>query len=225
MKRIGASRKLYGSRRCDAKLAAMSTPAKRSLRAVQPPGEDAGQEARIAEVQRRYHAGEVEAFRELATAHSSEVYTHCLRMLGSAESAADAAQDVLLRCLERHRSYDPARAFRPWVLRIATNLCRDRLRTVWWQRVTGLDHRLRAKEASPEALTRDAERDRRVRQALGELPTKYREALSLYHLQDLSYAEMAEITGVGVSALKQRVRRGRIRLGEILSRMYPPEAL
>jgi DNA-directed RNA polymerase specialized sigma24 family protein len=49
----------------------------------------------------------------------------------------------------------------------------------------------------------------------------YREALSLYHLHDMSYIEMALITGAGIPALKQRVRRGTAMLQAAMARLYP----
>ena len=66
-----------------------------------------------------------------------------------------------------------------------------------------------------------AGRDELVRAALVELPDIYREALALYHLEDLAYKEMSEITGVAVPALKQRVRRGSILLREKIATLYP----
>ena len=60
-----------------------------------------------------------------------------------------------------------------------------------------------------------------VRSALAELAPHYREALALFHLQDMSYAEMSTITGVSIAALKQRVRRGTQQLREAVTRLYP----
>ena len=60
-----------------------------------------------------------------------------------------------------------------------------------------------------------------MRAALATLPDIYREAVAVFHLEDLSYNEMAEITGVSVPALKQRVRRGTVLLREAIERMYP----
>ncbi len=174
-------------------------------------------------LQRRFHGGDVEAFSALVAPHLDIIYTLCLRISGSATEAEDLAQEALLRALRKHESYQPERDFRPWLLTIATNLCRDRLRTVWWRRVLPLSQPHHTPLPDPEHTAQDTERDARVRQALSRLPLRYREALSLFYLEDMSYDEMSAITGISVPALKQRVRRGRIMLREIMSELYPAE--
>lgn len=173
-------------------------------------------------LRRRFRQGDRAAFEALARPHLDMLFTVCLRMLGEATDAEDVAQEALIRALDRCRHYDPERAFRPWLLSIATNLCRDRLRTVWWRRVVGWTPRAElAHPAEVELRTEANERDRQVRAAMLELPPIYREAVTFFHLDDMSYAEMEEITGVSQPALKQRVRRGTQLLREILVRMYP----
>ena len=107
-------------------------------------------------------------------------------------------------------------------LKVAINLCRDRLRTVWWKRVVPLDGGpLRARRPDPESAADAMSRDRLIRKALDGLPPMYREALALYHLEDLPYREISEITGVAVPALKQRVRRGSAMLRKKIVELYP----
>lgn len=175
-----------------------------------------------APLRRRFQAGDRSAFERLARPHLDVLYTLCLRILGEPTDAEDVAQDTLLRAMDRCRYYDPERAFRPWLLSIATNLCRDRLRTVWWRRVVGWTPR--AETAVPpraESQAEAGERDAQVRAAMLQLPVIYREAVALFHLEDMSYSQMEEITGVSQPALKQRVRRGTQLLREILLRLYP----
>lgn len=171
---------------------------------------------------RRFHEGDLSEFEALVTPLMDTLYTICLRLLGARADAEDVVQDTLVRAMEQHRAFDPSRAFRPWILTIATNACRDRLRTVWWRRMLPL----RKQEEEPSAdtpyqMTAAAQQDLAVRRALATLPPAYREALSLFHLEDMTYAEMAEVTGLGVPALKQRVNRGRALLAEAMERMYP----
>ena len=170
-----------------------------------------------------FKRGDRAAFAELANEHVDEIYTVCLRILGRAEAAEDATQDALVKAMKAHAAYDVRRAFRPWILTIAANTCRDRVRTVWWARV-GEILRPTAAEHDPELEVASARRDREVRRALGTLPPKYREALALFHLQDMSYEEMSEITGVTVFALKQRVRRGKAMLRSRVEHLSPSGA-
>ena len=168
-----------------------------------------------------FHNGDVHAFEQLCTPHLDLVYTLALRIVGNHVGAEEVAQDAMVRALSRCHQYDPKRAFRPWLLSIATNLARDRTRTVWYRRIIGISTEFASAARAPDAKLDAAERDQLVRDALMGLPIKYREALTLYHLRDISYAEMAEITGASVSALKQRVRRGQVMLRTKLQKLYP----
>ena len=181
---------------------------------------DAADPGALPDLQRRFADGDTEAFGALTGPHLDMLYTVCLRVVGSPAEAEDVAQEALCRALDRCRSYDPARPFRPWLLTIALNECRSRLRSTWWRRVLGLD----ARQEEPAGEGRGAEGrdlDRKVRAALATLPPLYREAVALFHLDDLSYEEMATASGASVPALKQRVRRGLVLLEEAVARLYP----
>jgi RNA polymerase sigma-70 factor (ECF subfamily) len=74
-------------------------------------------------------------------------------------------------------------------------------------------------EAVDDGSERRAAREE-IERALDELPHEQREAFVLKHVEQKSYEEMAEITGVGVSALKMRVKRACERLRELLEEVY-----
>lgn len=174
----------------------------------------------------RFVRGDRAAFDALVSPHLDALYTLCVRLTRNPSEAEDLAQETLVRVLQQADRYDPERPFRPWLLKVGLNLCRDRIRTVWWRRVWSLDRAAEGEAplvdgSDPEAGSEAAEVDRRIRTALATLPPKYREAVSLFHLDDMTYAEMADITDVNVPALKQRVRRGCVMLRETVEEMYP----
>lgn len=174
-----------------------------------------------ADLRRRFAAGDVDAFAALAQPLLPTLYTVCLRITGDAAVAEDVAQESLVRALHGHAGYDWSRPFRPWMLAIAVNACRSHLRAPWWQRMIALVAEVPSVDRTPEERVIDDDRDGQVRRALAALPLHYREAVSLYHLDGMSYAEMARVTGATESALKQRVRRGTELLGEKIDRLYP----
>lgn len=173
----------------------------------------------------RFRTGDRAAFEALARPHLDSVYTLCLRMTHSSSDAEDLAQEALIRALQKHAAYDPGREFRPWLLTITANLCRDHLRMVWWRRILPLGDTETAGGGGPELSAVRADEDQRTRHALSTLPYKYREAMSLYYLDDMTYSEMSQITGASVSALKQRVRRGNAMLRSAIERLYPDLSL
>lgn len=191
------------------------TPQPAKLRAVSmAPVDDAA-------VRQAFHDGDRQAFEALCRPHLDVLYTVALRVLGNASIAEEIAQDALVKAVQNAHRYDPGRPFRPWLLKIAVNLARDRARSAWWRKVLPLTGTFRSEQRAADAALGDSKRDALVREALMRLPHKYREALTLFHLHDMCYAEMTEITGVAVPALKQRVRRGSLMLREKVEVMYP----
>src|ERR671929_1510591 len=82
--------------------------------------------------------GDVESFNALVRLYEGRVYNLCYRMLGDAESAADAAQDAFLSAYRNLRSFRGG-SFRSWMLRIATNACYDMLRARKRRPTTSID--------------------------------------------------------------------------------------
>ena len=66
-----------------------------------------------------------EAFNHLAGRHRRELLIHCYRMLGSVDDAEDAVQDALLRAWRYRESLIEGAPLRPWLYRVATNVCLD----------------------------------------------------------------------------------------------------
>lgn len=166
----------------------------------------------------RAQGGDHEAFARLVEAYQMPVFNLAYRMLGSATEAEDAAQETFLRAYTRLKTYDPARKFSSWILSVASHYCIDRLR----RRRGGtlsmeeLQHWrwMPDERPQPEDRLLNSERDRRIRQALSELPEQYRLAIILRYWHDLSYEEIAEITESTQSAVKSRLHRARLAMIE-----------
>lgn len=173
------------------------------------------------ELGQRFRAGDRAAFAQISAPHLDALYTLALRMTGNEAEATDLAQDALVRALEQRARFDATRPFRPWLLTLAANLCRDRLRSVWWRRVVALVDVPPAPIDAADDRLAEEEGDAAVRRALSTLAVHYREAVALYYLEDMTYAEMVLITGVSEAALKQRVRRGLEMLEAAYRRLYP----
>jgi RNA polymerase sigma-70 factor, ECF subfamily len=183
----------------------------------------ADEERRLVEVAQR---GDVESFNELVRLFEGRVYTLCYRMLGDAESAADAAQDAFLSAFRNLRSFRGG-SFRSWILRIATNTCYDVLRVRKRRPSVSLDIEADDESASsplqiadtaesPDDFALRRELAAAIQQGLTELPDEQRIVLILSDIQGLAYEEIAQITNSNLGTVKSRLSRGRARLREVL---------
>ncbi len=159
--------------------------------------------------------GDQDAITQLVETYQQSVYARCYRMLGDTAEAEDAAQEAMVKAIMNLHTFDLDRPLRPWLLRIASNLCTDRLRRqkptlsldgmgedgAWeWQAGTAI---------SPEKHLEQQERRERVQALLETLPDVDRNLVMLFYWEELSYDEIAEATSLSVSAVKSRLFRAR----------------
>lgn len=157
-------------------------------------------------------AGERTAFAELVRRHQDAVFGLALGMTRNREDAADMAQDTFIRAYGKLDRYNPAYPFRPWILRICANLTKNLFRKRVRQRNTEAEHRQQV-ETENGAITADYSE---LEAALNRLPATLGVPLRLKYMENLSYEEIASITGIGISAAKMRVMRAKQQLMESL---------
>jgi RNA polymerase sigma-70 factor, ECF subfamily len=168
-----------------------------------------------AELIRRVLAGDRERYADLVTRYQAALFRHALGMVGDADAAADLTQDSLVKAYTRLDScHDPDR-FGAWVFRILRNRCRDWLKNRRQHTVELRDDAHMAAD-DPSRELEQSQLGQVMKDALGRLPEAQREAFLMKHVQDLSYEEMAERLGTGISALKMRVMRARETLQALL---------
>jgi len=160
--------------------------------------------------------GNAQAFTELVDRHAGACIRYATRMLGERSDAEDAAQESFLRAHRALSSYDARLPFRTWLFAILINRCRTAMaqRARRQQRFI-LDHDA-LQSAPTEGEQQAAELRDEIEWAVAQLPVEQREAFLLRHVEELSYDEMATATGLGVSALKMRVKRACERLKILL---------
>ena len=162
--------------------------------------------------------GDQTAFSRLVEAYQRPVYNLCYRMLSNAPEAEDAAQETFVRMYTKLHTYQPDRKLSSWVLSIASHYCIDRLRRRRGQWLS-LDEEpmattLPSQNRGPEELAVRAESRDEVQRLVDMLPAAYRVPLILRYWHDLSYAEIAEVMGLTVQAVKSRLHRARLQVIE-----------
>ena len=181
-----------------------------------------------AERLQRARDGDLAAFNELVLEHQSLVFSLCLRMIGQKQAAEDATQEAFIAA--RRNLKNLRGAFRPWLMRIASNACTDELRRRGRRPSSSLDSALDEgvpepadSEPSPDTSLLQGEVRRQVEEALQDLPADQRVAVVLSDLHGFDYAEVAEITKTSLGTVKSRISRGRTRLRTAL--LNDPELL
>ncbi|HEU4995493.1 MAG TPA: sigma-70 family RNA polymerase sigma factor [Gemmatimonadaceae bacterium] len=169
-----------------------------------------------ADLVRAVLSGEQTAFAALVDRHARICLRYATRMLGNVQDAEDVAQETFLRAYGALHRYDEALSFRTWLMTILINRCRSTLLTRSRRdaRILFDDETVRAaidRSSPADGALRDA-----IDRAVATLDAPMREAFLLKYVEDLSYEEMAAVTGVGMSALKMRVHRACERLQKLL---------
>jgi RNA polymerase sigma-70 factor (ECF subfamily) len=163
-------------------------------------------------------------FEQLVRTYQDRIYGFTLRLMGNPQDAEECAQDAFVRAYRALRDYSPERRrelrLRAWLYQIALNVVRNRVRrpSLGVVAFDGLiEDRLRANASEqPEVATLRAETKSRLENVLRQLPERYATAVTLRHIQGLSYAEVAEILDQPLGTTKSDVHRGLRLLREAL---------
>ncbi len=169
---------------------------------------------------RRVLAGDASAYARLVARHARRLHDLARRMLRDGHEAEDIVQHAFLNAYNALPRFDLQRPFRHWLLRITSNLCRNRLaarkvrRKELAARGTG--------ELLPTVPDRSTPRPEAtwtptVAQAIESLPEKYRLAVVLRYQHDCSLETISGITGVAVATVKTHLHRGRAALARLLA--------
>jgi RNA polymerase sigma-70 factor (ECF subfamily) len=159
-------------------------------------------------------ASQLERLERALVPHLDAAYNLARWLVGAPADADDVAQEACLRAVKFFDGFRGGDA-RGWLLAIVRNTCYDWLRKNRNYTSEDLD-RTPDEAPDPETLeVRNADR-RLVRECLDRLPAEYREALVLRELEELSYKEIAQVTGVPIGTVMSRLARARKRLEEEL---------
>ena len=172
-------------------------------------------------------AGREDGFEELVRRYQRPIVAYVYRMVGDYDSALDLAQEVFIKVYNSLARYRPEYKFSTWIYRIAHNSAIDHLRRATTSRTeemevdgedgTTFEKPLASKAPTPEQETERGERRAEIEEVVVQnLPPAYRELIVLRHSHDLSYDEIAEVTGLPLGTVKNRIFRAREAMRELL---------
>jgi RNA polymerase sigma-70 factor, ECF subfamily len=176
--------------------------------------------------------GDEPSFELLLARHRSAVVNHLYRLVRDRAVAEDLSQDVFLRVYRSRHRYQPQAKFATWLFRITTNVAinwrRDTRREAAHLRLDAEQER-RGMEPPDETPAADQrlmaqDRAREIRGALEALPAKQLAAILMHKYQGMDYAQIAEVLGCSLPALKSLLFRAYARLRRRLAHFDPARA-
>src|SRR6266513_4585725 len=162
-------------------------------------------------------SGREACFEELVRRYQRPIAAYVYRMVGNYDAALDLTQEVFIKVYNSLSRYRSEFKFSTWIYKIAHNAAIDHLRrhAVREQTLTGSidgDRReisLESRRLTPEQESERRERRSEIESVVELLPAAYRELGALRHSHDLSYDEIAEVTGLPLGTVKNRLFRAR----------------
>jgi RNA polymerase sigma factor (sigma-70 family) len=162
----------------------------------------------------------LESFEHSVLPHLGAAYNLARWLTRNEHDAEDVVQEAYMRAFKFFRGFRGGDS-RAWLLTIVRNTCYTWMQQNRSRELTAvLDeeiHMLESDSPSPEALLLRSVDKEKLRRALDELPLEFREAIVLRELEEMSYKEIADISGVPLGTVMSRLARGRKRLQRVLT--------
>src|SRR4051812_8847852 len=162
-------------------------------------------------------AGREDGFEELARRYQRPIAAYVYRMVGDYDAALDLTQEVFIKVYNSLARYRPEFKFSTWIYKIAHNSAVDHLRR-YGTREQSLTREfegeprellLESRRLSPEQESERRERREEIEHVVRQLPSAYKELILLRHSHDMSYDEIADVTGLPLGTVKNRLFRAR----------------
>ncbi len=182
---------------------------------------------------KRLQERDEKAFRQMVEEHQGKVYSLLARMIGNPNEAEDLLQEVFIQVFKSIDQFRGDAKLSTWLYRIAANTCKNRLKYLSrrnYQKTDALDPAgdgdpeagggvaVAARIPGPDRLLEGQQLDKIVQDAIAELEDDHKLLIILRDMQDLSYEEICEVTGLNEGTVKSRLHRARMALKEKLEK-------
>jgi RNA polymerase sigma factor (sigma-70 family) len=171
----------------------------------------------------------VKAFEILVQRYKNLLTNYVYRFIGDYEGCVDIVQETMIKVYRYKDSYNAVAKFSTWIYTIAGNLARTeyqrrKRRNIFSINSYGEDknetYDIPDESYRPDIITDSGIKNKIIQDALLKISKSYREVVILRDIQEMSYEEIAEITGLNVGTVKSRINRGRAQLQKLLKDIY-----
>jgi len=174
------------------------------------------------ELMLRVQGGHTACFDLLVERYKDRLFNYLLRLVGNRDEAEEIAQEAFVKAYIHADKYKTIARFSTWQYTIATNLVRNRMRSrsrapkifsLWGTRGSDSEEEkpidIIDKDRSPEDKINDTELGEIIDRAIQQIPEKYRTSFVLREINQLSYEEIAAVTGLKLGTVRSRINRAR----------------
>lgn len=163
--------------------------------------------------------GDESAYKKLVNKYERALYFHILKMIKDREQVEDLVQETFVKAFDNLNTYSTNYAFSTWLYRIATNHTIDYLRKRKLKTLS-IDEPMKTKDGEMEMQLPDEsagtdrtiirkQRQKIVRNAIADLPEKYRKVIEMRHMEEKSYQEIADVLDLPLGTVKAHIFRAR----------------
>lgn len=184
------------------------------------------------ELIKSFNSGSESAFDELVRKYSTQMFKVAYGFLRKHEDAEEVVQDAFVKVYKNLKTFRGDSSFSTWLHRILINLARNKYQ---WNKRRGELQKISISEKrqvpdgsdagdidfadmtrSPHVMIEKKEEGERIMAAIANLPETLRESIVLRHLEDMSYEDIAKVTGANIGTVKSRISRAREALTKVL---------
>ncbi|MBX7131997.1 MAG: sigma-70 family RNA polymerase sigma factor [Fimbriimonadaceae bacterium] len=176
---------------------------------------------------RRCQQGDRTAFNDLVHRHEKRAYQYAFRLTSNPDEASDIVADAFIRIYNALQNFRSQSAFTTWMYRILTNCYLDLKKKEKNKQTVSLEQTMQTSSGEVERQIEDdgpgpdlevekIAREQAVQDAIQQLPEYQRAMLVMYHVEMLSYEQIAEALDLPLGTVKSRLNRARLSLRELL---------
>ena len=163
-------------------------------------------------IQKYLESRNTEFLGKLYERYKQRVFLQCMKMVKNAEDAKDLTSETFLRAFEHIIDFKPGLPFFPWLSRIATNLCLDHLRRCSRYRFEEIRDQHGVVNARNKHLEEQGFDPSMILKAIQKLKVPQRRCFCLFYINDLSYKEIAKLTGYSYDQVRSHIQNARRRI-------------
>lgn len=155
-------------------------------------------------------------FETIVRQYQTRLFVIAFHYLQNRQDAEDAVQEVFVRLYTLGKQFESEEYLKSWLIRVTVNRCKSMLRSPWRHRTVPLD-------TVGELADDPDEQARELREAVMNLPQRYREVVILYYYADYSCAEIGELLRRRTTTVQTQLQRARALLREKLKEAWEDE--